>query len=1001
MPEVPRPWDYLVVTASNEAQAAAYRVQLDVRQRMGMLSQAAEVLVAADPGGRRVGSGGSTLFCLEEILRLRGASDAESALGSLRILIVHAGGDSKRLPAYSPCGKIFVPLPGESDSALGATLFDRLVEPLLGLPAAAGGAGQVVVASGDALLLFDPEQFPLAAAGVTALANPAEPEDAARHGVFCLDGEANLRLYLQKPAVDVQRRLGAMDRYGRTPLDLGLMSFDAPTAALWLRTIGRAWQEREIDIYREIWCTMGSEATSEHYIAAVRASGSGWDDATLRRWFGALRTVPAAVRVVPRCTFLHFGATAQLTESGQALLGEDRLAPPEAGRLIVNCETGPGGAVSGSDVWVEACRLRAPLDLGGENVVAGVDVDQPLSLPRGCCLDVVAGRSRTGAPVFFVRCYGVRDAFKDARFRGMPLGEWFAALGAEPDAATLWDARVFPAVRSAAEYTEWLWMFDSASATPEQKRRWRDADRYSAAEIALLASLEEFHSRRAALRAAAIGRSLRRLYHYASGFSAADLAYALSHSADPAALVAALLEEARLHAGDGPSLDDFTLCRILNSLGTALAELPPIVDLEERLPAEILTWLGELGIGLDPASLRAAAFRRLNLTILNSSLSARELPRNSLRADETIWGRAPARIELAGGWTDTPPYTLEQGGDVANTAVNLNGQPPIHCYARVIEEPVVRLSSIDTGRHVEIATLEELLDYRRPGDGFALAKATLAIAGFSPEHAPWRAGVTLPEMLRAFGGGIELTTLVGIPKGSGLGTSSILGAVLVAVAERMMGRRPTPRELFHDVLRLEQALSTGGGWQDQIGGGLGGSKITSTLRGLFPDPRVHYLPDDVIDPGLNGGTTLLYYTGLTRLAKNILEQIVGNYFNRHRGTMRTLAHEHLAARAMADAMARKDAARFGYCVDVAWRLQKELCGEVTNPEIESLLAAVRPHVHGMRISGAGSGGFLFMIARSPRDASAIREKLSREPLNERSRFFEFSVNRTGLEITTC
>lgn len=55
-------------------------------------------------------------------------------------------------------------------------------------------------------------------------------------------------------------------------------------------------------------------------------------------------------------------------------------------------------------------------------------------------------------------------------------------------------------------------------------------------------------------------------------------------------------------------------------------------------------------------------------------------------------------------------------------AVNLNGQPPIHCYCRLIEEPVIRLNSIDGGRRLEITELDELTDYRKPGDRFALSK---------------------------------------------------------------------------------------------------------------------------------------------------------------------------------------------------------------------------------------------------------------------------------------
>ena len=77
-----------------------------------------------------VGSGGSTLQCLAEVLRRESqpgratgvTASAEAILSRLRILIVHAGGDSRRLPAYSPCGKIFIPLPGESRSELGSTL---------------------------------------------------------------------------------------------------------------------------------------------------------------------------------------------------------------------------------------------------------------------------------------------------------------------------------------------------------------------------------------------------------------------------------------------------------------------------------------------------------------------------------------------------------------------------------------------------------------------------------------------------------------------------------------------------------------------------------------------------------------------------------------------------------------------------------------------------------------------------------------------------------------
>ena len=933
---MPDAWDYLILTASNDLQARAYETQLRQRRELGLLPQVREALVIPDPGGKRVGSGGSTLHCLRFIL------ERETKLEGLRILIVHAGGDSRRLPAYSPCGKIFVPVPGRSHSALALTLFDRLVPAFLGLESA-----QIVVATGDALLTFDPKSAHLNPHGVTLLASFVEPEEAARHGVYCVAPDGKLRLYLQKPPLPQQQACGAIDRAGRTLLDIGVMNFDAAAAATLLEAFQRA-DAHEIDLYREICCAMGTEATLGHYVETARAAGSRWDEGALAGFYAPLRAIATGVRVLPRAGFLHFGSTAQLISSGLELSIRDGES-----RDYISLQNEITAAITGEPAWIEACTVKAPLTLGGDNVICGVDIDTPLRVPSGVCLEIVPIRSRAGNPAHAIRCYGIGDSFKDNRLFGQPLPDW---LGGGP----LWDAPIFPAEEDPGAYTRWLWMFDIHHATPEQKQALLAADRYSAAELAVRADQDAFHERRAQLRAKEIAGSLERQFSPESSFSAADLGFALRYTD----CTNELLHLAETYKN--PGMDSFIHCRILHSLGAA-ANRPDLC---------------------------AAAFRQLNAAILTSSLSTIEPPRNALRPDETIWGRGPARIELGGGWTDTPPYTLEYGGDVINVAVNLNGQPPIHCYCRVVEDPVIRISSIDGGRHIEITEAEELLDYQRPEDRFALAKAALAISGFTPR-------TTLRQTLEEFGGGIELTTLVGIPKGSGLGTSSILAAVIMAVLRRMMGREPDRRELFHDVLRLEQALTTGGGWQDQIGGGTGGAKLTSTRPGLFPDPSIHYVPSDLVDPKANGSTTLLYYTGLTRLAKNILEQIVGGYLNRDRRIMQALAEEHRVAHAIAAAMSRKNAAEFGRHVNAAWELQKRLCGTVTNETIECLLARVRPHVHGMRISGAGSGGFLLMICKSRQAADEVRSLLEQDPPNPSARFFDYEINQRGLEVTTC
>jgi fucokinase len=472
---------------------------------------------------------------------------------------------------------------------------------------------------------------------------------------------------------------------------------------------------------------------------------------------------------------------------------------------------------------------------------------------------------------------------------------------------------------------------------------------------------------------------------------------------------------------DAENLEALDAARVLHSLGTAVLKLSAV---HER-PAWFKSWLAALYRGFSAAersrletlglrqslagrpaawgrAAQDAAFEHIARTIVLSRPPLRRHPKNALRSDEIIWGRAPARLDLGGGWTDTPPYALERGGCVINAAVDLNGQPPIQVYARVVAAPEIRISSIDHGSRIVIRTLGELLDYRHPTSQFGLAKAALALAGFSSETALWPRGTrTLRDMLRAFGGGIELTTLAAIPSGSGLGTSSIMGAVLAAVVQRMTGREPGARELFHDVLRLEQELTTGGGWQDQVGGVLPGVKMITTRPGLIPDPRIHYVTSDVLDPKANGGQTLLYYTGLRRLAKNILRNVVGNYLDRDPAAMKTLAELHAFPRRMSEAMAAKDAAAFGRLIDVAWRLNKRIDPASTTPDIETVLAKIRRHIYGAKLLGAGGGGFLMIAARSPEDARRIRAKLEAAPPNGRARFFDFGISREGLSVTVC
>jgi fucokinase len=527
MHSTPGAWQYLIITAANEPQAAAFDLQIQSRRRDGRLAGVREVFVLPDAGGRRIGSGGSTLLCLAEVLRREGVAEsvpadpeiAETILRRLRILIVHAGGDSRRLPAYSPCGKIFVPLPGDTSRGPTPTIFDRLIPAFLALPETAPGAGQVVVASGDALLLFDSAGIDLSREGITALGSRVSPEEAARHGVFCPNPDGTVRCYLQKPGVDEQAKMGAIGQDGRSVLDIGVMSMDGRAGAVLLRAFGTA-SAREtiaahgIDLYREICCALGTEATFPHYLASARSSGSKVEEPVLAELFDILRPIPLNLQALDRCGFLHFGTTRQLIDSGLDLVTRERGAAPANGMLTMTSEVAIGAGIVGTDCWVEGCRLHAPLILQRRNVVVGIDVREPLELPEGACLDVAPGFDRQGRKVWFVRYYGIEDTFKQgvrkgATFCGRPLADWLQRVGAgsacvwdagiPEEEQTLWNARVFPAEEEHEAYPRWRWMLHVEHATPEQKRMFLEADRYSSAEIAVRVDQSAFHARREAI----------------------------------------------------------------------------------------------------------------------------------------------------------------------------------------------------------------------------------------------------------------------------------------------------------------------------------------------------------------------------------------------------------------------------------------------------------------------------------------------------------------------
>ena len=168
-------------------------------------------------------------------------------------------------------------------------------------------------------------------------------------------------------------------------------------------------------------------------------------------------------------------------------------------------------------------------------------------------------------------------------------------------------------------------------------------------------------------------------------------------------------------------------------------------------------------------------FQTIQSTILEATIQSLQYNPNAKMVSDRHTVRLPLRVNWGGGWSDTPPYCNENGGTVLNVAVLLNGEKPVEVTLEKIPEHKIIFDSRDMDVHGEFDTIEPLQATGDPFDPFALQKACLLACGIIPKE-----GHNLEEILTRLGGGFVMhSEVTNVPKGSGLGTSSILSAACV------------------------------------------------------------------------------------------------------------------------------------------------------------------------------------------------------------------------------
>ncbi len=1007
-------WDVCVLTAANERQARAYELQLQERRELGALSPATQWIVVPDPDGARIGSGGATLNVLLRVIRLLASMSgpgqtiseaAASALKGRRVLIVHSGGDSKRLPHYSAFGKLFARVPHELPDGRASTLFDEFVVSLSGIPLHMHEG--VLIASGDVLLVFDHTQLDFSRQGVVGVGMRVPAELGTRHGVFVADRSSNqVRRFLHKPSLSRLEEMDALDEEHRVDVDTGMVWMDPEIAARLavLAEPNRDWNPAPggmlsrlvkdrvaVNLYGDVLGALPPEAAFESYLNDA-SDGEATDRLRVVRksLWETVRGCSFTMQSLRPAKFLHLGSTSEYRDTmlkGAELDGSsgwsDRVlcsiaetANVGASRdvTVVASVIGKGVTIGAGSV-VEDSMLQGPVEIGSGCVIAGARCsgDRRLSLDNDIVLHRLPVYHPDEGKGVVWRMYGISDNPKlplthpTMTFLNLPVREWMARAGIEkeriwgglPDSrATLWNARLFPLTTDLVDGWEMAaWMQRPEEALPAEKDAWLHTPRLSLEESYVWAGLEtilhEAHEVEDRIR---IDLFLEGL---CSDVFSIDAAARLGK---PAQVSGRRLERVveRIRADS----DLLFRLRVLKSAADILRAAAP-ADREVQVRSDVLD---------------DEAFDALSDLIQSHTAPVYVSSGYDFSADNehrAVIVGAPARVDFGGGWSDTPPFSIEHGGVVLNAAISLNGKFPILVKAARTRQPGLALESVDLGVKQRI-DCNDLAGYKDLSDPLAIHKAAILLSGLDVNS----------------GGGLHLSTEIDIPKGSGLGTSSIMGGAVMAALNYLRGANTEIATLTDQVLCLEQMLTTGGGWQDQVGGLIGGIKLVVTEPGLPQRPQA----TPVSLPAALNEQFVLVYTGQRRLAKRILRGIMGRYVSRDPVVVSVLHEIRRIAVVMKEALEREDLEMFGSLMSRHWELNKLMDPGSTSPFIDHLFEQIAPYALGAKLTGAGGGGFAEIIVRDGEAARRLASMLEQTYPDAGVRVWPCHITTEGLVL---
>jgi|TARA_B100000073_G_scaffold348090_1_gene364979 fucokinase len=1078
-------WDVVALTSSSSEQTRGFRARLDALHDAGALPRERErYVVITDPPGPRVGSGGATMGVARELKTWFGDAWREK-----RVFALHTGGHSERAPQYGTCGKAFADVPMDaSGRGVPATILEAQLVQLTPLaktlpPGIFVSSADVFLEYDDAQGKFDIETYASMERGITALGHPSSVAIGEEHGVFACDAEEvhervramragqpsaplECRKCLQKPSEEKMRQNGCVMRGYETDDDEWVLTdscfhigVDALEALIELDETKRdVLAGCEICAYGDFMQPLGRDADTSYldraeHLASVASTTVNENEARLR---DARRAVAEALHgrpliVIPLLPsrFIHLGTIPEFlyhtTKDTRCL--RTLPAPSIPVRMAAVAEA---DFRQPEDSAIMSCRVRAGTTIGSGTCVVNCDVGKDVRIGDNCALyGVTLTAGSKVASNTFMYTLPVR---KDARKGFVTIILNVDDVIKSRTSSTWCGIRVHDAIQRLGWSESRVWTDESHTTTLGRFFAVEETAEASCAEALHIAECVRGENGASTVarthpsRVLSISQALRT---YADHEEIMRAQRKLSRKIIGASLWKMLKEgipankwiESAHHLRSLTKEYEGSFLNAENTKNDLETILRGAASDEAGGSDDVQSTQFSLDIGRSALSLRVPHADEIARTCLRrvivSSVVGTSLGMSAVADAERftkVRAAYPARFNLAGGWTDTPPFCLERKGTVLHVAGLVDGELPIVATVTRLRTPGIRLAMKDAGSvdlrtdayvSEDVRTIGDLLSHRDPTSAFALHKAVIMLLAV-PDAIDASRVDTSVSVPRAFGQdadfpGIELASEVNLPKGSGLGTSSILAFAMVhALLDLRRGTAWKPlegslaakveyfdeagalvaaprttegelRDTIDAVLAVEQMLTTGGGWQDQVGGALERLRLS---RSEPSGERLISYSHSALD-GMSEATKAFInsrfacvFTGTVRLAKTVCDSVVTTWQRRDAGVETALTRCADLAVEMYQVFASLgskspeeiargdgefDIARLGALLETHKSLQQSLWPSIESPTIRAVYEALAPLSHGSFICGAGSGGHIIALLRSSATADAVTD----------------------------